>query len=107
MTAVVAVAALVVSVVGHPRLAELCRRRRTRNMRPMAEPRSLVRVLDSEEELREAVARAVGYEQQLARAVADRIEHYQEAAPVAPVVALVRDAGEAFDPQPVLEPDSA
>jgi hypothetical protein len=54
----------------------------------MPEPQSLVRVLTSEDELQEAVERAVHFEQGVARSLAGRIERYRAASHVAPVVAL-------------------
>ena len=57
----------------------------------MPEPRSLVRVLAREDELREATERAIGCEQDAARRVAERIEHCRSVSPLAPVVSLVRD----------------
>ena len=107
MPAAVVLGVIVLVGFGYGARSELLRRHRARRARPMPEPRSLVRVLTNEDELREATERAIGYEQQVARRVADRIERYRAVSPLAPVVSLVRDPDDSGTPPPDGMRDSA
>jgi hypothetical protein len=53
-----------------------------------AEPRSMVHVIESEEELRAAIDRATQFERDVADAARARAAHYEEAIPRAPVADL-------------------
>ena len=98
MSAAGVLGAMVILVgFGYGARLELLRRHRVRRARPMPEPRSLVRILADKDELREATERAIGYEQEIAHRVAERIEHYRSVSQLAPVVPLVRDPD---DPPP-------
>ena len=88
MTAALVVGVLVVGGCSLWLPGEVQRRRRDRLRRSMPEPRSLVRILEGDDELREAVERAVQYERQVVSAASDRIERYCSVGHVAPVVPI-------------------
>ena len=71
--------------------SELAFHRRAKHDRSTTEPRPLVRVLTSDEELRDAIERAVRFEERAALATSARIERYREAGHLAPVVSLPHD----------------
>jgi hypothetical protein len=70
------------------------RQHRRRFARRRIEPQSCVRVLNDDNELAEAVERAIAFERVGARASGARIKRYEHARPAAPVVPFDRGLDE-------------
>lgn len=81
-------AAVVVAVWGAGTLAAL-RRRRARSTTTLGAPISLVRILTSDDELREAIDRAAGFEKMVAETVQARRHRYETMVPTAKVSRIV------------------